>query len=38
MVNPWNELDEETVVEDTVEKFKRKPSEFGYQNMEVVLS
>jgi len=30
MVNPWNELDEKTVAVDTVDKFKRKLSEFGY--------
>ena len=28
VVNPWNDLDENTV--DTVDKFKRQPSEFGY--------
>jgi len=26
----WNELDEETVTVDMVDKFKRKLSEFGY--------
>jgi len=30
VVNPWNKLDEKTVAENTVEKFKKKLSEFGY--------
>ena len=29
-VNPWNKLDEKTLSIDTVEKFERKLSEFGY--------
>ena len=29
-VRVWNELNEKTVAVDMVEKFKRKPSEFGY--------
>jgi len=29
VVNPRNEMDEETVTVDTVDKFKRKSSEFG---------
>src|SRR6218665_1134173 len=38
LVNPWNELDENTVTVDTVDKFRRKLSEFGYYDMEVVLT
>jgi len=38
VVNLWNELDEETVTVDTVDKFKRKLSELGYLDMEVVLT
>ena len=30
VVNPWNDLDEKTVTGDTVDKFKRQLSEFGY--------
>ena len=30
VVNPWNELDEKTVSADTVEKLKRKLSEYEY--------
>ena len=30
VVNPWNDLDKKTVTVDTVEKFKRQMSEFGY--------
>src|SRR6218665_1530088 len=30
VVNPWNDLDERTVTVDTVDKFKRQLSEFGY--------
>ena len=30
LVNPWNDLDEKTVTVDTVDKFKRQLSEFGY--------
>src|SRR6218665_2577189 len=38
VVNPWNDLDERTVTVDTVDKFKRQLSEFGYLDMEVVLT
>ena len=38
VVNPENELDEKTVTVDTVDKFKSKLSEFGYLDMEVVLT
>jgi len=37
VVNQWNELNEKTVAVDAVEKFKRKLSEFGYYDIEVVL-
>jgi len=30
VLNLWNDLDEKTVAVDTVEKFKRKLSEFEY--------
>lgn len=30
VVKPWNELFEKSVAVDTVEKFQRKLSEFGY--------
>src|SRR6218665_3700790 len=30
VINPWNDLDERTVTVDTVDKFKRQLSEFGY--------
>src|SRR6218665_2486574 len=30
VVNPWNDLGERTVTVDTVDKFKRQLSEFGY--------
>src|SRR6218665_266939 len=38
VVNPWNDLDEKTVTVDTVDKFKRQLSEFGYKDMKVVLT
>jgi len=38
LVNLWNKLDEKIVEMDTVEKFKRKPSDLGYQDTEVVHS
>jgi len=38
VVNPWNELYEKTVTVYIVEKFKRKLSEFGYWDMEGVLT
>lgn len=33
MVKPWNELFEKSVAVDTVEKFQRKLSEFGYYRL-----
>lgn len=37
MVNPRNELDEEIVAVDTLDKFKRQLSEFDPINMEVMI-
>lgn len=37
-MNPWNELEEEIVAVDTLDKFNRQLSEFYPINMEVILA